>query len=493
MDDNLLQEFLNESREHLITIEADLLAIEEGGNNLDDALINKVFRAAHSIKGGSGFLGLTQVKELSHRAETVLHLLRTRKLAPNIEVINILLAAFDRLREMINCPGESERTNIEDLVASLTSLATPRDESKTAGAMGSAANAKPDPALSDQIDLDRERARQAGQCIYSVEYDLIHDIEGQGLNLLQIFRELRESGEILDSSMDFESVGTLEGPIAHHLPFRLVFATTLALEIVPQLLMVPPEKVKLIFDPHTAPDLDGPADSPEPASASPEEAAAAPANVLAEVAPVPAPPAARPIPVTPAEPVAESAPAPSVASRGATAEAPDETLRVHVGLLENLMNLAGELVLSRNQLHAAIAQKDEQSLTMADQRLNQVTSELQDTIMRTRLQPIGSVFGKLPRIVRDLAHLLKKEVELDIRGKEVALDRSLIEGLSDPLTHMVRNAVDHGLEMPAERIKAGKKGPGTIRVEARHEAGQVIVEIADDGRGSTRLKLLRRR
>jgi two-component system chemotaxis sensor kinase CheA len=147
------------------------------------------------------------------------------------------------------------------------------------------------------------------------------------------------------------------------------------------------------------------------------------------------------------------------------------------------MNLAGELVLSRNQLRAAIAQNNFQSLSVADQRLNQVTSELQDAIMRTRLQPIGNVFAKFPRVVRDMANALHKEIQLDIRGKDVALDRSLIEGLSDPLTHMVRNAVDHGVETPEERARAGKKSLGTVRIEAMHEAGQVVVEIADDGKG----------
>jgi len=139
--------------------------------------------------------------------------------------------------------------------------------------------------------------------------------------------------------------------------------------------------------------------------------------------------------------------------------------------------------LSRNQLRAAIAQDDVRSLSVADQRINQVTSELQDAIMQTRLQPIGNVFAKFTRVARDMASTLHKEVQLDIQGREVAMDKSLIEGLSDPLTHMVRNAVDHGIEPPEERVRAGKSQQGTIRLEARHEAGQVVVEIADDGKG----------
>ena len=152
-------------------------------------------------------------------------------------------------------------------------------------------------------------------------------------------------------------------------------------------------------------------------------------------------------------------------------------------LLEALMNLAGEMILSRNQLRDAIAKTDPRALAVADQRLRQVTSELQDAIMQTRLQPIGNVFSRFPRVVRDLSASLRKEVQLELRGHEVAMDKSLIEGLADPLTHMVRNSVDHGVETPDVRVAAGKNPQGTVRLEARHEAGQVVVEVADDGRG----------
>ena len=167
----------------------------------------------------------------------------------------------------------------------------------------------------------------------------------------------------------------------------------------------------------------------------------------------------------------------------AGAQPGDSTLRVDVELLETLMNLAGELVLSRNQLREAVAQNDRRSLVVSAQRINLVTSELQDAIMQTRMQPIGNVFGKFPRVVRDIARTVHKDIQLDIRGKDVEMDKSLIEGLSDPLTHMVRNAADHGIELPEERIRRGKRPSGTIRLEARHEAGQVVVEIADDGKG----------
>ena len=175
-------------------------------------------------------------------------------------------------------------------------------------------------------------------------------------------------------------------------------------------------------------------------------------------------------------------PAAGTSSAGLATVAED-SIRVNVGTLEMLMNLTGELVLGRNQLRASISQKNSRALKAAEQRINQITSELQDVVMQTRLQPIGNVFGKFPRLVRDLAATLHKEIQLEIRGKDVALDRSLIESLSDPLTHMVRNAVDHGIESQMERVRAGKDRQGSIVIDARHEAGQVVVDISDDGQG----------
>jgi two-component system chemotaxis sensor kinase CheA len=165
-----------------------------------------------------------------------------------------------------------------------------------------------------------------------------------------------------------------------------------------------------------------------------------------------------------------------------TAASPD-TLRVNVARLESLMNLAGELVLCRNQLLEAIAREDARSIGISGQRINLVTSELQDAIMQTRMQPVGSVFGKFTRLVRDMARNLDKEIQLRIEGRDVEIDKTLIEGLSDPLTHMVRNAVDHGLESREERRIAGKSPCGAITLKAGHEAGQVVIEVSDDGKG----------
>jgi two-component system chemotaxis sensor kinase CheA len=355
MDDELLCLFINESREHLVTIEADLLAIEEAGAEVDTDLVNKVFRAAHSIKGTSSFFGLHKVTELAHKAETVLDMLRSKQMTANAEITNLLLAAFDKLREMINNSNESESENITELVMSLTDL------------------------VSSYMPHDKEASLSQ--------------------TMLQTSKDCDIPEAAIAKTPEFSPAAPLE---ARHANEPIVKTKT---------------KASIDF------------------------------------------------------------------TASSTAVAVEDSIRVNVGVLERLMNLAGELVLGRNQLRASIAQNNSRALVTADQRINQITSELQDVIMQTRLQPIGNVFGKFPRVVRDLSGSLGKEIELDIRGKDVALDKSLIESLSDPLTHMVRNAVDHGIELPEDRVRAGKKRQGTVIIDAHHEAGQVVVEIADDGQG----------
>lgn len=476
VDDELLQGFIVESREHLATIEADLLAIEQAGDAADPELVNKVFRAAHSIKGCSGFLGLNKVKELAHKAETVLDMLRSHKISPNAEITNVLLAAFDKLSEMVNVPAESEQADITLELKGLIELAASYLPPTEKASITAEIQIQP-PAAGAALKLPQtslDRVRRSGSYVFAIQYDLIHDIERQGKNVLQLFHLLESVGEVLDVVIDFEALGGLDNVIGRCLPLVIVLATMAAPGAIPSLVGVSPEQIRTIFDPTRE------ASSPDSSSCPQRELSQQPLSVTSEAAQLPQ--SAKPQPT-----VTEIASRPEVKTlatgSGNVVPAVEDTLRVNVGLLDALMNLAGELVLSRNQFQAAIAQNNHRMLTSAGQRLSQVTSEIQDAIMRTRLQPIENVFSKLPRIVRDLSNSLRKEVTLDIRGREVALDRSLVEGLSDPLTHMVRNAIDHGIESPADRRRDGKDPGGTLRVEARHEAGQVVIEIADDGKG----------
>lgn len=239
-----------------------------------------------------------------------------------------------------------------------------------------------------------------------------------------------------------------------------------------------------------------PAKATAPAQPAPKPAAPA-ANPPPAAAPPPAAPktlpddavANRPGPEAPtsaarAEPTATAAATPPAAdATAAAANSSESNVRVGVGLLDKLMNLVGELVLARNQVLQLNLGREEAALAAASQRLNLVTTELQEEVMKTRLQPIGNVWAKFPRVVRDLAHELNKRVRLEMDGKETELDRTIIEAIKDPLTHLVRNAVDHGIEVPELRRAAGKPEEGLLSVHAYHEGGQVNIEIRDDGKG----------
>lgn len=241
----------------------------------------------------------------------------------------------------------------------------------------------------------------------------------------------------------------------------------------------------------------GPNDTPAPAAAP--AAGTAVATRAPEPAEEPAP--SQDLVVPEAEPAAAKVPAPvaplSAGSAGGNAGGADagaeaatkesavaaQTIRVNVDLLENLMTMVSELVLTRNQLLQILRSQKESEFAAPLQRLNHVTSELQEGVMKTRMQPIGNAWAKLPRLVRDLAHELNKKIDLQMLGADTELDRQVLELIKDPLTHMVRNSADHGLEIPAERLKAGKSETGRVTLNAYHEGGHIIIEIRDDGKG----------
>jgi len=248
MADEFHLEFINECREHLASIESDLLAIEEAGAGSDEDLVNKVFRAAHSIKGGSSFFGWQDIKELAHKAETVLDLVRERKITPNAEVTNLLLAAFDRLRDMINSPDPGAGGEVGDLLIALTALAASYlPEEQKAAITRQVEIPEPDqPRTITVAQVDLDRAARAGQCVYVVDFDLLHDVDRKGLDLLHVFREIAGYGEIFDCLLNFDAVGTLDHEIGQRVPLRMVLASSLAPELMPEVIGVPKDRIHLL-------------------------------------------------------------------------------------------------------------------------------------------------------------------------------------------------------------------------------------------------------
>jgi two-component system chemotaxis sensor kinase CheA len=450
LDDDLVLEYLAECREHLTTIETDLLAMEQAGAAIDEQLVNRVFRAAHSIKGGAGFFDLLKIKELAHRTENVLDMVRSGQMVPTSAVVSILLLAFDKLRGLIVDYADSNNADISEFTDALSRLAEDHlsaDQKNSTVEMVSI----PIPNSSRRITgsaFDLEQARRSGKAIYAIEYDLIHDVQRRGKSPLDVLKQLMKCGDIVTTEFDLDSAGTLDSEPSNALLLDVLYATALDGYSVSQMSEAPPERIHRIDSAGAAKAID-----------------AAPA--------IPAMPDRAPDPV-------EAVAKPSAAGQPSQVEA---TVRLNVVLLDSLMTLAGELVLGRNQLNEAVRNGDKEGIGAGAHRMSLVTSELQAAVSQTRMQPVSSLFAKFPRLVRDLASELGKEVQLKLEGGEVELDKTILEGLSDPLTHMVRNSVDHGIESSTARVASRKPAMGTILLAARHQAGQVVIEISDDGKG----------
>ena len=477
-DEETLLAFVEESKEHMDGIETDLLAIEEDGADIDSELVNKVFRAVHSIKGGAGFLGLDNVKEVAHAGENLLNLVRNGELIPTPEMITVLLEGFDLLNSMLNSPATSNDVDISEQISALKNALEPslseEEKSSRANEIGLGTPDAPNLFMLDSLDV--ALSLKGGNNLYILVYDLIEDIEKKHKTPLEVVNELQQTGNIVDSKVDIEAVGKLEDDSGERrIPFYVLFATIMEGDILGSFIGLDDSFIHLI-----SPESLTQPQAGEPISVQEEE-----------------PPAS--IETAPAEPAApKSAPPAKAAAKDIAKKkkpAPvkpmvkDSSLRVNVKILDNLMTLAGELVLTRNQLVQAVSSRNQQGIDTVSQRLNMVTSELQESIMSTRMQPIGNIFNKFKRVVRDLSKSLSKKINLIIEGEEVELDKTIIEAIGDPLTHLVRNSVDHGIEQPETRVVNGKDAQGLLRLSAYHEGGQVIIAIEDDGAGINTEKL----
>ena len=497
--DETMHLFIDESLEHLADIQNDLLAIEASGANIDENLVNKVYRAAHSIKGGAGFMGLTNIKNLTHEMENILGKIRSREMVPDPEIINILLLASDALVNLINNIAQSNDIDITNHIESLLSVANGMPAKKEAEI--EIENKKFDDSLQpDIISLPDQMAsfaitedmisegRKGGKNIYLIRFDLIHDIHSKNKTPSDLISDMCSTGLVLDKQIDIDAVGFLrEKELPDQFPFIVFFATLVSPKDINLLFEINEEQIFELTDDlqvksiaeYSDPDVlasekqlkdefggDG---SLKTTSEIQEETVVECSNEE--------------------EPEKENVSEIEVEDTKTCMGASDASLRVNISLLDTLMNLAGELVLSRNQLLQAISSGDPRAAETSGQRIDLITSELQEAIMLTRMQNIGIVFNKFPRVVRDLAGNLGKNVELYLKGKEVELDKTIIEAIGDPLTHLVRNSVDHGIELPEDRNEAGKNNTGRIILKAYHEAGQVNIEISDDGKGLDGQKL----
>lgn len=489
-DQEMLDLFVQESSEHLQSLESDLIALES--NPADNDRLNSIFRSVHSIKGAAGFFGYEPIVKLAHVMESVMSLLRDGVLQADESMVSLLISTSDKLNLMLANPDRAVEVPCASEAAGLQAIldaTLPGAKKSPAAPAPSTSISEPEPPASipDESlagfeftpEILREGLKHRHN-FYVIQANLAADIESQGQQVSQFFSEISSIGKVIDVAISLPSGVDLSNCAESDAICRIFFVTALEPFILSGALGLSENNIQQI----DSAKLGSWVKSEAHEENSTETQAPAPKPVSPDSSPktlVPASASITPVEIEP-EPT-RIEPKPVASTRRKT----EETIRINVGLLDSLMNLAGEMVLGRNRLLRLAGRSengnDNSELQSVVQEISSVTSNLQDTIMRARLQPVGGLFGKFTRIVRDLSHKLNKEIQLEIFGDDVELDRTLLEGLSDPLTHLVRNSVDHGIEPPATRIAKGKSSCGLIRLSAAHLAGRVQIEVLDDGGG----------
>ncbi|KMY00029.1 chemotaxis protein CheA [Pseudomonas syringae KCTC 12500] len=521
-DEEILQDFLVEAGEILEQLSEQLVELESRPDDAD--LLNAIFRGFHTVKGGAGFLQLHELVECCHIAENVFDILRKGERRVDSELMDVVLEALDTVNSMFG--QVRERTDVTpatpELLAALARLAEPQSADEVAAPEPEpvvevqAAAAVAEPAAGDEITDDEFEqlldslhgsnpvsaapatapaavaAAPAGDEITDQEFEsLLDQLHGKGKFAADAAPAPARApvaqgsaapagDEITDD--EFEALldqlhgkGSFDGAVAAPVAAAPVAVAAKAPAAASD--EITDHEFESLLD-----ELHGKGKfEPEAivAKAPAPTAAAAPPPPVAKPAPAPAAKA------EPAKPAAAPVPARTPAPTGEkpVATEAETTVRVDTARLDEIMNMVGELVLVRNRLVRLGLNNGDEAMSKAVSNLDVVTADLQTAVMKTRMQPIKKVFGRFPRLVRDLARQLKKEINLELVGEETDLDKNLVEALADPLVHLVRNAVDHGIETPEEREATGKSRGGRVILSAEQEGDHILLSISDDGKG----------
>lgn len=484
LDEDILQDFLVEAGEILELLSEQLVELE---NNPDDKdLLNAIFRGFHTVKGGAGFLALTELVDTCHGAENVFDILRNGQRSVTSGLMDTMLQALDTVNVQFQAVQDQEPLVPADqaLLDELHRLCKPQSADEAAPVDA------PAPVIAEPIVESASISASSVDDISEDEFErLLDELHGKGGSPTASSvptpppapvapQPVSESGDITDD--EFEKLldelhGAGKSPTAVGSappPPPAPSSAPVSAMSEGDDLMSDEEFEKLLDQLHgsgngpTIEELDA---ATKPAEAKP-------------IAPVPAPQVA-PKP-KPSAPVAvKEAPAKAEVKVPAKKQQADATVRVDTSTLDTIMNMVGELVLVRNRLVSLGLNSNDEEMAKAVSNLDVVTADLQGAVMKTRMQPIKKVFGRFPRVVRDLARSLKKDIVLEMRGEETDLDKNLVEALADPLIHLVRNSVDHGIEMPEARIAAGKSQTGKVILSASQEGDHIELAIVDDGGG----------
>lgn len=537
-DDELLREFVIESKEHLASVETQLLELESQHGEVDVAKVNNVFRAIHSIKGVAGFLNLKTLESLAHREEEVLNRLRNKEVRPTGHVINTLLRSSDCIKWLLDSITTSNEKDVSEHIIALENLLKSDDGAPNAGAPASS-DSRPTQTLSSETARTQDADANAtagnesvgtlhhphsmndngsssspspgsGRGPKQVNPEVIRDFLIESHDSLEQLElalvALEKSPEDCDLlNAIFRTIHTLKGSSGF-----LSFTNLETLAHAAENLLSDLRAGDCEFDTDISAALFASVDlvrkhlqSIENDHCEGDFQVASIVNQLHSLQrskntkgrPISRKDASEPqhskgelggstaIPNSQTNNSETNRQPRCGTDAAALSSAAESTIRVDVALLDKLMTRVGELVLARNQILQFAGLFGETELQNASQHLNLITTELQEGVMKTRMQPIGTVWSKFPRLVRDLATTCGKSVRIEMEGKETELDKTIIEAIKDPLTHLVRNNVDHGIEKPEDRVARGKPAEGCLMLRAYHEGGQVNIEISDDGGG----------
>ncbi len=473
------QVFFEEAGENLELMEQKLLELNVDA--ADDEEMNAIFRCAHSVKGGAATFGFSDVAALTHQMETLLDKLRRHELMPTSAMVDVLLAAGDALKAQlaVHQGSASSAPDTSELLGRIRAMAEGQAPAPVARAVASAAGPAVTSPTLKSMPIPKAQTRAIELVVGPLENPETADA------LSELFSEI-------------EDLGTIEpldgGRAADGMRRFRVLTTTSDSELLD------------LFTFHVARELihmrasdPGFGFFPENAGAPPEENPVDPGYGFFE--PLPDAASADAAPVAAAADAADDAPEPAAVAAAPKAAAkaieksvatPDQaTLRVSIEKVDQLINLVGELVITQAMLaqNSREGQLSQQLLAgLTDLERN--TRDLQEAVMSIRMIPMSMVFNRFPRMLRDLAAKLDKKVELVTQGEATELDKSLVEKITDPLTHLVRNSCDHGIELPADRLAKGKPEHGTITLIASHQGGSIVIEVRDDGKGLSRDKLI---
>ncbi|MCF2718631.1 MULTISPECIES: chemotaxis protein CheA [unclassified Paenibacillus] len=478
-----LNMFIDESNDHLQSLNEKMLQLES--NPTDLGIVQVIFRSAHTLKGMAATMGFEDLASLTHQMENVLDLVRNNKLAMHEFIFDTLFKGLDALESMVQhiTEGGDGKADVSSIVSSLQSIVSGDfQKSGTNAATEESPSKKVDKNDRAGLVLDQfqysvlEQSISEGHRVHYIQVTISSESQLKAARAFMVFNTLENSGEIVKaypSVQDIEQekfeqsfslyyitqkeVGELEKEIAGISEIDTVSVVQLDQESLKQMSEV---------------------------TAGLAEAAAVQEAPVAVQPPAPSQPQS-PAAASVAKPAAGKAPA-------AKAAAPthNRTIRVDIERLDVLMNLFSELLIDRVRLEQLASEASNPALTETVEHMSRVSSDLQNVVLKLRMVPVDTVFNRFPRMVRDLAKSLDKKLDLVITGAETEMDRTVIDEIGDPLVHLLRNSVDHGIESVADRIAAGKPETGTVHLRAFHSGNNVFIEIEDDGNGINRDKVL---